>query len=305
MLGIVGDNGAGKTTLKRGIVQILGAQGVTPICLDDYLLYSRAERFARGMTKLDPSGANIDLMTEHLATLRAGGHISKPIYDYRSGMLRGPELVVATGLVIAHGMFTLATPELAELFDLTVYLETDEPLRSQWKMQRDLAQRGYTLEQVEADYHLHERDAPRFIYPQRRHADLVVRFFLPTTSELPADTVQLSARVTQRCHLARLDLGDLRAYEAQQQQPRFRQRYDVLDDDGCNADIIEIDGDIGADEAAALQVLIRDYLPGLPFTQPNQIGSVIVKNEERHSDTLALVQILVAYHLLHARRTEG
>ncbi|NCC32927.1 MAG: uridine kinase, partial [Chloroflexia bacterium] len=51
MLGLVGDGASGKTTLVRGVVRLLGNQGVTPICLDDYYRYSRADRRARGLTE--------------------------------------------------------------------------------------------------------------------------------------------------------------------------------------------------------------------------------------------------------------
>ena len=43
MLGLVGASAAGKATLVRGVVRLLGQHGVTPLCLDDYHRYARAD----------------------------------------------------------------------------------------------------------------------------------------------------------------------------------------------------------------------------------------------------------------------
>jgi phosphoribulokinase len=88
MLGLVGESAAGKTTLVRGVVRLLGRDGVTPLCLDDYHRYSRAELQACGLTAADPAANDLGLMAVHLAELRAGRRISKPLYDHRSGTLR-------------------------------------------------------------------------------------------------------------------------------------------------------------------------------------------------------------------------
>ncbi|NTU84031.1 MAG: uridine kinase, partial [Chloroflexales bacterium] len=176
MLGLVGNSASGKTTLVRGVVRLLGHNGVTPVCLDDYHRYSRADLRALGLTHADPAANNLDLMAEHLATLRAGGTINKPLYDQRTGTLRDPEVVAATGLVIAYGMLTLTPPPLAGLFDLTVYLEPDQAMRQTWRLARDVRERGYTPEEFMALRDIRERDAARFIAVQRPLADLVVRF---------------------------------------------------------------------------------------------------------------------------------
>lgn len=190
MLGLIGASGAGKTTLTRGIIRLLGAQGVTLISLDDYLRYSRAERATLGLTDADPAATDLERMAADLAALRRCQTIDKPIYDHVTGAPRGSERVAPTGLVIAYGALTLTPPVQAELFDLTVYLDPHPDLYWRWREERDVKQRGYTVEQVRAAWPARERDIQRYIVPQRPLADVVLRFG-PGTDGLD---VQMSLR---------------------------------------------------------------------------------------------------------------
>nr|MCU0492741.1 hypothetical protein [Chloroflexaceae bacterium] len=224
--------------------------------------------------------------------------ISKPVYDQRSGELREPELVVPTGLVIAHGLHTLASPALIDLFDLTLYLEPDEQLRHAWQTQRDVAQQRATARQLEAQHSQHERDAVRFIRPQRTSADMVVHFFWDEAVSKAAGAA-FGVRLVQRHRATRLDLTE--ALGAFQQQPAtVRQQFGVQDDDGNQADMIELDASLTSADAAALEAYIWREMPELPPLPPKQIGQVHVGRELRRSPTLALVQLLVAHQLVQA-----
>lgn len=290
MLGIAGDSASGRTTLTRGIVRVLGQNGVTPICLDDYYRYSRAERAARGLTALDPSATNLELMTRHLAMLRDGEPISKPVYDHRTGDLRGPEQVVATDLVIAYGLLTLATPELTALFDLMVYLDPDSDLHRSWMLQRDAARRGYTLAAVQPQQR--ERDAERYIKPQRQHANLVVRFFPP--EDVPpqqADPCRLHVRIGQRCHPHRPNLPATLTALCNGAEPpgqRLTLQEGIIDADGHTID-----------------QLTYTSAPERWFEHPllDQLGAFTHNNSEFHSDSLALTQLLIIHKLGQIRRT--
>lgn len=285
MLGVVGDSAAGKTTLMRGVGRLLGAAGVTPICLDDYHRYDRGERLARGLTAVDPAANNLDLMAEHLATLRAGGVISKPVYDHRSGSIRGPELVAATGLVIAYGMLTLTPPSLAELFDLTIYLDPAEELRQGWRLDRDVAQRGYSPSEVQASQDARSRDAARFIHVQRRVADMVLRFAPPGGAELRARRVP-----------ATRPLADFRAAVGQA-RPGFTVRAGLRDDDGREVDVLAIDAAPPAETVAALQTWLAARLPAGAAPDFARIGTIESGARPARSEPLALSQLLIAYLL--------
>ena len=48
-----------------------------------------------------------------------------------------------------------------------------------WKIQRDTAKRGYSVEQVLQSLEKRKNDSANFIRPQRTFADIVVQFYPP------------------------------------------------------------------------------------------------------------------------------
>ena len=196
MLGVVGDSGCGKSTLVGGLRGLFGKNRVLEICLDDYHRYDRAERSARHLTALDPSANNIELMTEHLRALRQGQRILKPVYDHATGRFGSPEALTPRSVIIVHGLFTLFTPALTDLFDLGVYLDPQEALRLEWKVARDTHKRGYQLEEVLRQIEERRQDAALYIQPQKRAADLVISFRRPVS--LLGNSAALDVRLSPR-----------------------------------------------------------------------------------------------------------
>lgn len=297
MLGLVGDSAAGKTTLVRGVVRLLGRDGVTPLCLDDYHRFSRADLLSRGLTAADPAANDIELMLAHLAALRSGGRIAKPVYDHRTGTLRGPEVVAATGLIVAYGMLTLTPPSTAELFDLTVYLEPDPELRRRWRLARDVSERGYTATEVASREPGRARDAARFVQVQRPLADVVVRFRPHAGATGAAD---LDAEISLRPR-GRPD-DPLCLALAAAAIPGLRVERADADEDGRPCDRVHVDAAIEpgrADEAAAI---IQEYLPGIPRVARDAIGQIREGGAVRHAPSLALAQLLIVARLVEGRR---
>jgi phosphoribulokinase len=302
MLGLVGDSGAGKTSLALGLARILGRAGVTPICLDDYHRYSRAERSTRGITAGDPAANDLELMATHLAVLRAGGSVRKPVYDHRSGTLRAPELVAATGLVIAYGMLTFTPPSLVELFDLTIYLEPADELRHSWRLGRDTRERGYAPAQVLALRGANDRDADRYVRVQRRHADLVVRFLAAPTAHAQDLPVPLAADLLLRPGPRTAALQPLLDRVAASELPGLSLARAIGDDDGGVADRLRIDAQLDQLAAAGLADQLWAALPALPALPLRQLGVLGGGESPARSDTLALAQLLIAILLASAPR---
>ncbi|MCG8350132.1 MAG: phosphoribulokinase [Chloroflexales bacterium] len=291
MLGIVGDSATGRVTLTSGIVRVLGRKGVTPLCLDDYHRYSRSERAAQGLTPLDPTTNNLELMTRHLSLLRRGENITKPIYDHRSGAMRGPELVRATSLVIAYGLLPLSTPELAGLFDFTAYLDPAPDLQRHWKIQRDVARRGYTPEQVLAEREARERDAARYLKPQRQSADMVVRFFPPPgVAAAQADPHHLSVEVTLRHRPGQVTL--LTSLTKLGQKSPASSKY------------VEVQTDFVDEDGRTSDRLVYHSTSARWFEHPqlDMLGNFPSEHGLIHSDSLALVQLLMIQVLEQIRR---
>lgn len=293
ILAVVGDSAAGKTTLTAGVAAILGPGRVVALGLDDYHRYSRAEREAMGLTPLHPDCNHLELMEQHLGQLAAGLPIVKPIYSHATGDFEGAHQRLAPApFVIVEGLLALATPRLREPCHVRVFLDPPEELRERWKIRRDSVLRGYTPEQVRAEMARRRADAAEFIRPQRGWADIVVRFY-PNGG---GPDGQLSVRLVLRPSLSYPDFSAVIARQGD--PPAIRMR--VGRDDGRLTEILEIDGRLTAGQAAAVEEVIWANLPGLGHLRPDQIGSYLDGAEERQSDVLGLVQLLIAYQLLRA-----
>ncbi len=188
MLAIAGDSAAGKTTITKGLVEALGPDRITSICVDDYHRYDRVERKSLPFTPLHPDCNYIEVMEQHLQLLAMGNPILKPVYNHSDGRLGRPVLVEPREFVIVEGLLPLYSKLARACFDATVYLDPPEPVRFHWKEARDTSKRGYEPDEVKKDLAKREVESAAFIRPQRANADIVVRFSpIPSRDEIPED----------------------------------------------------------------------------------------------------------------------
>jgi len=295
LVGIGGDSGSGKSTLAAGFYRIFGNERITSICLDDYHSLDRRERQLVGVTALNPRANNFALMEEQMLALKRGQEISKPIYDHRDGTFAPPEQVRPTEVVIVQGLHPFLVPGIRALFDLKVWLDPEAELKHRWKIQRDVAKRGYSEEQVRREIEVRRPDHDTWIAPQREHADLVVRFYRPDGR----DDEHLNVRTTTRPTLRSLNLDGLL------DRPRTGLRaYQQPDDD---SEVLEIDGSIDRSTVTELEDRIWQHIDArhrqLRHLPPNQFGTftdAILR--PRHSDPLALTQLLLVHRILSAQK---
>lgn len=292
ILGIVGDSAAGKSTLTSGLVKLLGEERVTHVCVDDYHKYDRAERRALNITPLHPDCNYLDVFELHLERLHYGQPILKPVYLHATGMHGRPEYVKPREFVIVEGLLGFHTATMRQFYDVKVYLDPPEELRRQWKINRDTAKRGYTVEQVLADLERREPDAAAFIRPQRNYADIVVRFYPDENGHV--NGAHLNARLTLRPTIPHPDFS----YLAQNRPGHSGVRLLLQRDANKPVDVLEIDGNVSAEQAEKLEAAIWAHLPDLRPLQPGEFGAFQESTETRHSNPLALTQLLLVYHLL-------
>lgn len=169
----------------------------TVICLDDYHANDRAGRKVTGRTALEGAEQNFDLMYEQLKALKEGKTVAKPIYNHVNGTLDRPEEIVPTPIVIVEGLHPWYDQRVKDLLDYTIYLDISDEIKRAWKIQRDMAERGWTLEQIEAEIEKRKPDFDKFVGPQKQVADAVIQV-LPTQLTNDPEGKILRVRLIQK-----------------------------------------------------------------------------------------------------------
>lgn len=295
VLGIVGDSAAGKTTLTKGLGNLLGPERVTHVCTDDYHKYDRLERARQNITALHPDCNYLDIMELQLERLHYGQPILKPVYDHSTGSLVRPQYVQPCKFVIVEGLLGFHSAVMRQFYDVKVYLDPPEELRRVWKVKRDTAKRGYKAEQVLEELEKREPDSRDFIRPQREFADIIVQFHPPSGVSPEQSNGHLNVRLILRPTISHPDLSYL---FDDANSPESGIRLELGRDCGRPVDILEIGGNVTPEHAAKLEETIWQRLPHLRSLRADQFGDYVDRAEVRHSEPLALTQLLLIYHLL-------
>ena len=286
ILGVVGDSATGKTTLTRGLVRALGEGAVAHIATDDYHKFDRRQRAELGITPLNPDCNYIDIMAQHLALVRAGESILKPVYRHADGTFGPPEYVRPHRFAVIEGLLGYHTPQLRDCYDVRVYLAPPEGLRRRWKVQRDCSRRGYTTDQVLAELDRREPDSEVFIRPQQVYADIVVTF--ETGDEGNAE--HLPAQLKLRKGLLHPDLS-----------PLLEADVGITMEDAADAQVLSIPGRVPRDRAAEIEQAIWEWMHFASHLRSERLGEFTVGTELHRSESLALVQLLLLYPLVMAK----
>ena len=281
----MGDSGAGKTTLTRGLTRVIGDAHVTHVSADDYHRYDRRQRRELGVTPLHPDSNHLDILTQHLGHLRRGEAVLKPVYSHQSGEFEPPVYVRPAKFLLVEGLLNFHTETLRSLHDVSVVLAPPEDLRRAWKLKRDCTRRGYTTDEVLAELDARQVDAEQYIRPQRAYADIVVAFAQNSST----DPAHLDADVILRDTLPHPDLSPL------------------LDDSGPalikreREWLLRIPGNLDPRHAAELEEAVWQRMNFASHLRIRRLGEFTVGMDLHRSDSLALVQLLILYHVVTAR----
>lgn len=175
---ICGDSGSGKSTLGE-LLKKTFTDSFKLEC-DRYHKWERHNENWSTLTHLDPNANFITKMKEDVFNLKIGNEIYQVDYDHHSGKFTDKQLINPTNNLIVCGLHSLYGDQTISgntLYDLTIYMDTDENLKKKWKINRDVAERGYSIDKVLENIKKRELDFNKYIDPQKENADLVIRFF--------------------------------------------------------------------------------------------------------------------------------
>ena len=178
IVGVAGGTGAGKTTVARAIIEAVGLERVAVLPEDAYYRefrhLSEAERAAINWDH--PDAIEVELLLDHLRRLAAGAAVQRPVYDFAT-YARSPETIAVEPrpVVLVEGILLYVDPRLRDLCDVKVFVDTDADLRFIRRLQRDVTERGRTVESVVTQYLTTVRPMHlAFVEPSKRFADIIV-----------------------------------------------------------------------------------------------------------------------------------
>ncbi len=178
LIGVAGGSGSGKTTVSQSILERVGRECIAYLQHDAYYRDRSALPFEeRARINYDhPDSLETDLLVEHLKALRAGGAVEVPQYDFAQHVRKtATRRVEARAVILVEGILIFADRALCDLFDIKIFVDTDSDLRVLRRLQRDIAERGRTMESVVAQYLETVRPMHlEFVEPSKRYADVII-----------------------------------------------------------------------------------------------------------------------------------
>lgn len=176
LVGIGGDSGAGKDFAREALERVLGTEQIIGLNGDDHHKWPRGHENWQVYTHLNPAGNDLRGQHQHAVALKDGRAILRVTYDHTTGTFSDPKAMDPNQYVIFCGLHPFFQQQMRNLFDLKIFLDPDESLRTYWKVRRDVQDRGYAVEAVLRQLQQRRPDSDRYIKPQREHADLIVQF---------------------------------------------------------------------------------------------------------------------------------
>jgi uridine kinase len=178
VIGIAGGTGSGKTTVASVILERTGAENIVLLPHDAYYKdLSSLPKSQRDLVNFDhPDSLETTLLVEHLSALRDWQAVDIPVYDFSNHARTSESLhLEPQPIILVEGILVFAEPELRELFDVKIFVDTPPDIRFIRRLQRDIVERGRTLESVILQYETTVRPMHlEFVEPSKRHADVII-----------------------------------------------------------------------------------------------------------------------------------
>ena len=177
-IGVAGGSGSGKTTVVRTILERIGPENIAYIPHDSYyrdLTSLPSDQHA--LINFDhPDSLDSELFIEHIRTLQNQQPIEMPIYDFSTDSRTDKTILVQPHrVVLVEGILIFADQQLRDLFDVRIFVDTDDDVRLIRRIQRDISERGRTVESVISQWMKTVRPMHlEFVEPSKRYAHVII-----------------------------------------------------------------------------------------------------------------------------------
>ena len=178
VIGIAGGTGSGKTTVANVILKRVGKDRIAYLPHDAY--YRELKDLPpnqRAAVNFDhPDSLESELMLAHIIQLKEWESVNLPVYDFSTHSRTEKTIhIEPQPVIIVEGILIFAEAKLRQIFDVKLFVDTDSDLRFIRRLQRDIAERGRTMDKVIQQYLTTVRPMHlEFVEPSKRYADVII-----------------------------------------------------------------------------------------------------------------------------------
>lgn len=178
VIGVAGGSGSGKTTVSTKIQEVVGKEHIAYLQHDNY--YRDQEHLTfdeRAKSNYDhPDSLETSLMVEQLRCLRSGNAVEMPLYNFTTHRrMTETRRIAPSHIVLVEGILIFTEPDLRELMDMRIFVDTDADIRFIRRVRRDMNERGRSLDSIISQYVSTVRPMHlEFVEPSKRYADIIV-----------------------------------------------------------------------------------------------------------------------------------
>ena len=177
VIAIAGDSGSGKSTLLKVLKPLFNKNNILTLETDRYHKWERGNENYQKYTHLNPKANYLEKMYENVYDLKIGNEIYQVDYDHDTGKFTQKEKIESKNNIILCGLHTMYENKINNILDMKIFMDTDRELIKKWKIQRDVEERGYSLEKVLKQIELREKDYEEYIVKQKENADIIINFY--------------------------------------------------------------------------------------------------------------------------------
>ncbi len=178
IIGVAGGSGSGKTTVAHNLIKTFKAEDAVLVEQDAYYKELIGLTLGeRAKVNFDhPNSIEFDLLRNHLLSLKSGNAIERPIYDFSMHSRKKEKVTInPSRIIIVEGILIFAVPEIRELFDVKIFVDTDADEMLLRRIERDINERGRTFESVRDQYLSTVKPMYlEFAEPSKRYADIII-----------------------------------------------------------------------------------------------------------------------------------
>ncbi len=178
IIGIAGGTGSGKTTVASVVLTRVGTSSIALVPHDAYYKdLNQLPETQREQVNFDhPGSLDTQLMIDHLHQLRAGKAVEIPIYDFTTHSRTSQSTHLdPQPVILVEGILIFAEPDLREMFDVKIFVDTPPDIRFIRRLERDINERGRTVASVIQQYQSTVRPMHlEFVEPSKQYADVII-----------------------------------------------------------------------------------------------------------------------------------